>query len=175
MCKVPLVVVSFYYFFHWCCFHHIYKCNACEFMLFHLSYLLTLTCEGNPWVSGDRGHPSDFCELAWVTSPSDILSPWLLSFLLVRSPKRVVLPGEVMKSTSWNDDQGQWVCPVHRLCPLEGNSGLGARGTSREWQMGEENPERGKYLAKGPEVGMIMAVKDLKDLHSWAKGVLGNI
>ena len=58
-------------------------------------------------MSGDRGHPSDFCELAWVTSPSDILSPWLLSFLLVRSPKRVVLPGEVMKSTSWNDDQGQ--------------------------------------------------------------------
>lgn len=41
--------------------------------------------------------------------------------------------------------------------------------------MGEENPERGKHIIKGPEVGVIMAVKDLKDLHSWAKGVLRDI
>lgn len=57
------------------------------------------------------------------------------------------------------------MCPEHRLCPLEGKSGLGDRGNPRVLQMGEENPER----VRGPEVGMSMTMKDLKDPYSWAK------
>lgn len=57
------------------------------------------------------------------------------------------------------------MCPEPRLCPLEGKSGLGDRGNPRGLQMGEENPER----VRGPEVGMSMTMKDLKDPYSWAK------
>lgn len=58
---------------------------------------------------------------------------------------------------------------------MEGGSGLGDRGISRELAMGEENLERGKRIVKGPEVGMTVATKDLKDPHSWEKGALGNV
>lgn len=58
---------------------------------------------------------------------------------------------------------------------MEGHLRLGDRGISRELQRGEENPERGNSIAQGPEVGMVMAIKDPNGPHSWARRVSGNL
>lgn len=57
--------------------------------------------------------------------------------------------------------------------PRGRNSGLGDRGVSREFQMGAENPGRGKSVVRGPEVGMIMAIKGLTDQHAGQPGSWG--
>lgn len=150
----------------------IYEWNACEFTFLYSPYLLALTHEGNPWLSDDGGHlvaVVNWPGLLAILAFSHLY--YLLSWLLVRSPKRVTPPGEVMKSTSWNEERGQWVCPEHRLSPLEGSLDLETEGTPGWLQMGEENLER----VRGPRLGMSLAMRDLKELHSWAKRILGNI
>lgn len=56
---------------------------------------------------------------------------------------------------------------------MEGSSGLGDREISRELHMGEGNPHVERRVQSGPEVGMMVAIKQLKAQQSWAEKVLG--
>lgn len=47
---------------------------------------------------------------------------------------------------------------------MEGSSGLGDRGISRQFQMGEENPAEGRVWSQALEVGVIVAAGEAEGL-----------